>query len=690
MRTIIFWFSLFLFVFLPPLFNGGNNDLVIVIEFLLGGLLLITAFQKNSLTGSKRSKESQQERVDSSGDSGGDHRIWEHLKNPWIWGVVFIISFFLSTLFSNSPYFSWSSFLEVFLLFSVFSVLLSVSLDFSSLKNLFGKNSNFNLLEIFAFLFVGISFILVLIGIYFYETGVRSGMTSTFYNSNAFAGYLLFALPVALYLFFSSKYSFQGKYLISFSAILILSAFILTGSRGGYLSFLIPLLLLIGLFFRIEDKKRILKKTGILLLGCFLAVNILFSVKEGKFSIFFVDSPKVQTSVPKEKTVQSSSPAVSSGKSITDRLSYWKGGMEMFKEKPWLGWGLGSYKDIYPRFQSRAESYAKYPHNYYVGVLSETGIVGAVPFYLFILTLLYWGIKRYKEQITENKGEILSSVLFLSVLGSVLHSGVDFDWRFGANFIAFFVFSGLFLNKEVMQNISRAGGKINKHLLGYIIGIVFIIIALVLGYSFNHFNQGKNLEKNKRYREALEIYKKGTSINPHPQYLLRKGILLYSFGKLEESEKTANQIKEVAPNQKDVWRLHAKIKQKKEGEKAEEYYKRSLKIDPYFAKVYIELSNFYINNDKLSQARKILDKGISQFDESSIGYFRKKREDFARVLGIKETKCDLTKVDEIADLYLERSKVAKQLNSKGEARKFLERAQEIRAPVNSNKEENNK
>lgn len=683
MRAIIFWLSLFLFVFLPPFFNGGNSDLVIAIEFLLGGLLLITVFQKNNLAGSNRSKESQ-ERVDSSNDSGGNQRIMEHLKNPWIWGVVFIIGFFLSALFSNSPYFSWSGFGKVFLLFSVFSILLSLKLYSSSLKNLFAK-TNFNLLEIFTFLFVGISFVLVLIGIYFYETGIRNAMTSTFYNSNAFAGYLLFTLPLVLYLFFSSKYSFQGKYLISFSAILILSAFILTGSRGGYISFLIPLLLLTGLFFRVEDKKRMLKKTGILLLGCFLTVNVLFSLKEGKFSIFFVGSSKVQTLVPKEKTVQNFSHTARSGKSITDRLSYWKGGIEMFKEKPWLGWGLGSYKDIYPRFQTRADSYAKYPHNYYVGVLSETGIVGAVPFYLFILTLLYWGIKRYKERIGENKGEILSSVIFLSVLGSVLHSGVDFDWRFGANFIAFFAFSGLFLNQEVMQNISRAGGKINKHLLTYIGGIIFIIIALVLGYSFNYFRQGKSLEKNKRYKEALESYKKGTSINPHPQYLLRKGILSYSFGKIEEAEKTANQIKDVAPNQKDVWRLYAKIEQKKGGEKAEEYYKKALKIDPYFVKVYIELSNFYINNDKLSQARNILDKGINQFDKNSIGYFRKKREDFARVLVIKETKCDLTKVDEIVDLYLERSEVAKQLNKSEEAKKFLERAQEIRAPVNGNK-----
>src|SRR5262249_30944621 len=60
----------------------------------------------------------------------------------------------------------------------------------------------------------------------------------------------------------------------------------------------------------------------------------------------------------------------------SSRLRWWATGLNMFKSHPWLGVGLGNYPSAYLAFEVSPGLHTLYPHNYYIGLLAETGLIG--------------------------------------------------------------------------------------------------------------------------------------------------------------------------------------------------------------------------------------------------------------------------------------------------------------------------
>jgi hypothetical protein len=57
------------------------------------------------------------------------------------------------------------------------------------------------------------------------------------------------------------------------------------------------------------------------------------------------------------------------------RLGIWKIALDLFRERPWLGWGLGNYKILYPDLSIDPEyPEVLHPHNFWLLLSAETGI----------------------------------------------------------------------------------------------------------------------------------------------------------------------------------------------------------------------------------------------------------------------------------------------------------------------------
>jgi len=497
-------------------------------------------------------------------------------------------------------------------------------------------------------------------------------MTSILYNSNVFANYLLFSIPFAVYFLLNSLEK-KRQLLFAVSAILLFSTFILTKSRGGLISAVPSLFLLVVLFYKKQGKKKIVKTIFVLLMGCLLLITTLSSLRAREDETPVI-SKNTYTHFIRIKT------------SFSDRTKFWQGAISMFKEKPFLGWGLSSFETIYPRYQSSAIEYAKYPHNYYLGLLAETGATGAIFFYIFIISLIYLGFKSIQKTLSKNfddKKLILSSIFFFSILGPIIHSSFDFNWHFQTNFLTFFILAGIFLSSI---NQSATGRESKKRILAtkYLflsIGLMFILISLVLSYSLYYFKKGEELEKIKDYSFVLSTYKKGTSFNPNPKYLIRQGILLYSTGELNQAQELTNKLKQTSPQNKEVFLLSGKIKAKKKDHDAENDFKKVISINPYFTSAYVELSQFYLQEEEINKSLRSLEKGIEKYDEDSIQYFKEQRSHFAKKLRIKEENCYLTPIDEIASLYLLKGKIENKIGNQEEAERSFEKAEEIMSPI---------
>ena len=79
------------------------------------------------------------------------------------------------------------------------------------------------------------------------------------------------------------------------------------------------------------------------------------------------------------------------------RYGFWTTALNMIREEPLIGVGLGNFTNAYPVFMTAPTLHKPYmPHNVALGVLAETGIIGLLFFTIFGFTTLWilWTIFR--------------------------------------------------------------------------------------------------------------------------------------------------------------------------------------------------------------------------------------------------------------------------------------------------------
>lgn len=155
---------------------------------------------------------------------------------------------------------------------------------------------------------------------------------------------------------------------------------------------------------------------------------------------------------------------VSTDASNLERLNRWSSAWRMFQERPFFGWGPGTYVFQYAPFQLSNEKTIistnagenGNAHSEYIGPLAESGVFGSLSFIFIILTVYYRGSLLYHKL---PKGELKSLVLatLLGLLTYVVHgmlnNYLDTDkasvpfW----GFIAIIVAIDIYHKKELME-----------------------------------------------------------------------------------------------------------------------------------------------------------------------------------------------------------------------------------------------
>jgi O-antigen ligase len=114
------------------------------------------------------------------------------------------------------------------------------------------------------------------------------------------------------------------------------------------------------------------------------------------------------------------------------RLDTWRDTLRMSSSSPWVGHGLGSFEDAYPRFKrGHGELRVEHAENDYLETLAETGVPGLV------LALAAFAILAARF-LAARPSSLLRALGAgaLAALGVLLvHSGFDFDLRIPSNAI---------------------------------------------------------------------------------------------------------------------------------------------------------------------------------------------------------------------------------------------------------------
>ncbi|MAQ47433.1 MAG: hypothetical protein CMD27_00950 [Flavobacteriales bacterium] len=243
-------------------------------------------------------------------------------------------------------------------------------------------------------------------------------MMSPFFNDHTSYGAMIaFFIPLLIAALFSNKKNRLVQVMIIGIIFLFFVGFVLSFSRAAWISLIcaVSVMLLVRL------------KTSVKSL---IFLGVIFSL----FSFLFQNTILTQLSNNRQDSSDNliehftSLSNISTDASNMERINRWKCAISMFKERPFLGWGPGTYQFQYAPFQFSADrtiissndGSAGNAHSEYLSALSESGFLGLV----FFITLV--GIVLIRIIILYNKVNDLGLkrwllAIFTSLLSYFIH-----------------------------------------------------------------------------------------------------------------------------------------------------------------------------------------------------------------------------------------------------------------------------
>ncbi len=228
--------------------------------------------------------------------------------------------------------------------------------------------------------------------------------------------------------------------------IIFVIAIILSYTRAAWLSLFAGIGLLI--IFKLKIKIRYVLIAGLGVVFLFFALQN--KVLEG------LERNESESSGKFSEHIESMA-NITSDASNMERINRWKCAIRMFKEKPFWGWGPGTYKFQYAPFQfsyDRTIISTNFgdlgnAHSEYLGPLSESGIIGLLSFMLVVFMAFKTGYRVYHNTRSKEIKEFsLYIILGLSTyfIHGILNNFLDTDkasvpvWGFIAMLVALDVY----------------------------------------------------------------------------------------------------------------------------------------------------------------------------------------------------------------------------------------------------------
>ena len=254
-------------------------------------------------------------------------------------------------------------------------------------------------------------------------------------NRHHFAGYMELTLAVPLGLLFAGAIPKERMLLYGFASGIMAIALIMTNSRGGVLSMMseVVFLTLVAATAlrrqrRSEEDRATRVRATLVRLG--LGFALIFAVVLG--ALYFGGEEALSRLVG---TVNSEDPT-------TGRAHFWSGTLDIIKDHPLLGTGLGAFSASYTRYDTGNGLYRlEQAHNDYLQILSDGGVVGGALGLAFVAVLFWTALRRMQSHDRFRRGVALGALS--GCAGVLVHSFFDFTLHTTANALCFLVLAAL-------------------------------------------------------------------------------------------------------------------------------------------------------------------------------------------------------------------------------------------------------
>lgn len=402
-------------------------------------------------------------------------------------------------------------------------------------------------------------------------------ITGCFDNPAGFAACLCAGLPFAGFLLLQSNKKYI-RYCGGIAVAIIVMAVVLSQSRAGIIS--IATICAIFLFQRLKQK-RIWK---CLLLSCCLILL---------FGCYWMKKD-----------------------SADGRLLIWQCSINMVKEAPWTGHGIGGFEAHYMDYQadyfkqherSRFSMLAdniKQPFNEYLGILLNFGIVGLLVSFLLIGAIVYC----YKKNPTREKKIAFYSLISIGIF-SLFSYPFTYPFVWIVAFLSIYIITGEYI-KRPFTNIW----------IKNIICISVIIISFIGLYGLVkriqaelNWNKASTFAFCRSYSEILPAYEILEKNFPDSPYFL------YNYAAILQKVRQYSESLEVALKCRQYWAdydleliIAENYQQLRKSDLAEKYYNSASMMCPSRFLPLYKMFYLYKSNNEMEKMLNVADQIINK------------------------------------------------------------------------------
>jgi O-antigen ligase len=243
----------------------------------------------------------------------------------------------------------------------------------------------------------------------------------SYVNHNHYAGLMEMLFPIPL-VFSLTSYARGGMRTSAVLASAVMATTIfLSGSRGGMAAFFCEIIVLLAMLLRQQSR-----------------IPFRGRIAFAFFSVLLVSLP---VWIGGQRLTERLIGDNSARRELTQgiRLPIDRDLIKMFPHRPLLGWGLGTFGDVYPQYKSfYTNFYLDEAHNDYLQLLIEVGAAGFITMIWFLWLVFRSAAKTMRNWPTNINGAVALAAV-LGIVGILAHSLVDFNLQVPANAALFYV-----------------------------------------------------------------------------------------------------------------------------------------------------------------------------------------------------------------------------------------------------------
>lgn len=239
-----------------------------------------------------------------------------------------------------------------------------------------------------------------------------------FYNDHtAYGAAIAMFIPFMAAFSFDKSYSFSIRTTSLIVFVVLIVAIILSYSRAAWISLIAAFAVYLAVMLKIKFK-WIATVLIILVISFFSFQHQIIEVLERNEQDSSTDLLEHVHSIYN----------ISSDASNLERINRWQAGIRMFNERPYLGWGPGTYQFLYAPFQRSKEKTIistnagdlGNAHSEYIGPMAEQGFFGMVTVLLILIIGIYTGLKVHKKA-NDRRVKIMALMAVLSLVTYFTH-----------------------------------------------------------------------------------------------------------------------------------------------------------------------------------------------------------------------------------------------------------------------------